>query len=209
MIAMPLRRTAAAAVSILCFAGAPALADGTTDAMRKAEALYREGQFGKAYHQLEDAAADIAHRLSALYAKTYPAAPAGWSVPPYRLPKKEARRGIGRGVQLVRHYRQNRGRGIATAQLIADDRGLITALAGALQNPEAVKRMKGAWVPIKAVGKAIVAFDGERKRGDIRLLYADRFYITITARHIESRDFLIGLLAAWDFAGLRKASGLD
>jgi hypothetical protein len=208
MIEMTLRATLTVFCLLSVFA-APALADQATDAMKKAEALYRQGQLGKSYRQLEEAAAEIAYKLTGDYAKTYPPAPKGWSVPPYQRSKQRIRRGLGRGILLIRHYRERGGKGIATVQLIADDRGLVAALAIALRNPRAVKRMKGKWVPIKDVGRAVVTYSESRQRGDIRLLYAKRFYLTITARHIPNRDFLVNLLSAWDFAGLRKASGVD
>jgi len=202
-------RHCCAAICILCLAGAPALADETTDAMKKAQAFYRQGNLGKAYKQLEEAAAEIMHRLATLYAKIYPAAPQGWTLPPHKSSAKKSMRGLGRGILLIRHYRQNAGGGVATAQMIVDDRGIVAGLIDVLSNPATVKRMKGTWVPIEGGGKAIVTFNEARKRGNIRLLVARRFYITITARNIESRAFLTSLLSAWDFAGLKKTGGMN
>jgi len=202
-------RLSAAALCILCVSALPALADPATDAMKKAEVLYRQGKLGKAYLQLEEAATEIADKLSADYAETYPPAPKGWTVPPYKRSKQKIRRSLGRGILLIRHYRESGGKGIATVQMIADDRGLVAALVGALQNEATVKRMKGTWVNIKDAGRAIMTYSEDRNRGEIRLLYAERFYLTITARHIPNRAFLVNMLSSWDFAGLKKASGSD
>ncbi|MDH3234924.1 MAG: hypothetical protein OEQ29_15495 [Alphaproteobacteria bacterium] len=202
-------RTAAAVMCILCLVGAPALADATSDAIKKAQVLYRQGKLGKSYTQLEEAAAAILQRMATQYARTYAAAPAGWTLPPYTPSSKKIKRQLGRGILLIRHYRQNTGSGVATAQMIIDNRGVVAGLIDVLSNPATVKRMKGTWVPIAGGGKAIVTYNASRKRGDIRLLVARRFYITITARNIESRAFLTNLLSSWDFAGLRKTGGVN
>lgn len=202
-------RNAAAVMCIVCLAGAPALADATTDAMKKAQALYRQGKLGKSYTQLEEAAAAILHRLVTQYAKTYAPAPAGWTLPPHKSSSRKIKRQMGRGILLIRHYRQNAGGGVATAQMIIDDRGVVAGLIDVLSNPATVKRMKGTWVQIEGGGKAITTYNASRKRGNIRLLVARRFYISITASNIESRSFLTNLLSSWDFARLRKTGGLD
>jgi hypothetical protein len=202
-------RTLSAAACVLCLAVAPAFADPTTDAMTKAQAFYRQGELGKAYKQLEAAAGEIAFRLAKQYSATYPPAPKGWTLPPDRSLEKRVKRQLGRGMQLIRHYRQTEGKGIATAQLIADDSGLVAALVKSLSDPTTVKRMKGEWVEIKNGGKAIVEYYSSRNWGTIRLLVSRRFYVTITARHIESRSFLVNLLSSWDFAALKKASGAN
>ena len=202
-------RHAAATIGILCLAGTPALADATTDAMTKAQVLYRQGKLGKSYNQLEEAAAAILQRLVSQYAKTYAAAPAGWTLPPHKPSTKKIKRQMGRGILLIRHYRQNIGGGVVTAQMIIDNRGVVAGLIDVLSNPATVKRMKGTWVPIAGGGKAIVTYNASRKRGDIRLLVARRFYISITASNIESQAFLTNLLSSWDFAGLRKTGGVD
>jgi len=201
-------RHASAVICIMCLAGAPALADTATDAMKKAQTHYRQGQLGKAYRQLEEAAAEIMHRLASSYAKTYPAAPTGWTLPPHKSSAKKSMRGLGRGILLIRHYRQNAGGGVATAQMIIDDRGIVAGLIDVLSNPATVKRMKGTWVQIEGGGKAITTYNASRKRGNIRLLVARRFYISITASNIESRAFLTNLLSSWDFAGLKRTGGM-
>jgi hypothetical protein len=200
-------RTVSAAACMLCLAVAPAVADPTTDAMKKAQAFYNKGELGKAYKQLEAAAGEISFRLAKQYSATYPAAPNGWTLPPDNTLEKRVKRQLGRGILLIRHYRQTGGKGIATAQLIADDRGIVAALVESLNNPATVKRMKGEWVEIPGGGKAIVEFYPARNWGTIRLLVSRRFYITITARHIEGKSFLVNLLSAWDFAALKTASG--
>lgn len=74
---MPLRRFSAA-IFVLAFAAAPALADDTAAAIRKAEKLYRQGNLGKAFDELEEATTLVARQLSVQYAKTFPPAPSGW-----------------------------------------------------------------------------------------------------------------------------------
>jgi hypothetical protein len=196
-----------AALCALCLAAAPVLADPTTEAMKKAQTFYRQGELGKAYKALETAAGEISVRLAKQYAATYPPAPNGWTLPPDKSLEKRVKRQLGRGILLIRHYRQTGGKGIATAQLIADDRGIVAALVESLNNPATVKRMKGEWVEIKGGGKAIVEYYPARNWGTIRLLVSRRFYITVTARHVESKAFLVTLLSSWNFAALKKASG--
>jgi hypothetical protein len=202
-------RLASAVICVLCLNGAPALADAAADAMTKAQALYRQGQLGKSYTQLEEAAAEILHRLASLYAGTYAPAPAGWTLPPYKSSPKKIKRQLGRGILLIRHYRQTDGGGVATAQMIIDNRGVVAGLVDVLTNPATVKRMKGTWVSIAGIGKAITTYNASRKRGDIRLLVDRRFYISISASNIDSQAFLTNLLSSWDFAELRKAGGVD
>jgi hypothetical protein len=200
-------RTVSAALCALCLSAAPAAADPTTDAMKKAQAFYRQGELGKAYKALETAAGEISVRLAKQYSASYPPPPEGWTLPPDKSLEKRVKRQLGRGILLIRHYRQSGGKGIATAQLIADDSGLVAALVKSLSNPATVKRMKGEWVEIANGGKAIVEFYPARNWGTIRLLVSRRFYITISARHVESKAFLVNLLSTWDFAALKKASG--
>jgi len=200
-------RTVSAALCALCLSAAPVSADPTTDAMKKAQAFYRQGELGKAYKALEAAAGEISFRLAKQYAATYAPAPKGWTLPPDKSLEKRVKRQLGRGILLIRHYRQNGGKGIATAQMIADDSGVVASLVETLSNPETVKRMKGEWVEIKGAGKAILEYYPSRKWGTIRLLLHRRFYISITAQRVENKAFLVNLLSSWDFAALKKASG--
>jgi hypothetical protein len=151
-------RTLSAAACVLCLTVAPAFADPTTDAMTKAQAFYRQGELGKAYKALENAAGEISFQLAKQYAATYPPAPNGWTLPPDKSLEKRVKRQLGRGILLIRHYRQTGGKGIATVQLIADDSGLVAALVKSVSDPATVKRMKGEWVEIKNGGKAIVEY---------------------------------------------------
>lgn len=189
-------------------AAAPAAADDTTEAIRRAESFYKQGKLGEAFTQLEEAATLVARRLSAEYARTFSPTPAGWRAEAAQYSTK-GKVWIGRGLSVRQNFFEKDGKGVLTAQLIVDDQGIIEAIRRIKSAPAHAKAAKRTLVPVAGAGDAFVKFDQSRGVGDLYVFVAGRFYITITGQRVENRAFLTNLLSAWDFAGLKRAAGVD
>lgn len=197
-----------AAFFVLLLATVPALADETTDALKRAKASYRHGNMSKTYAQLEAAATLIVRRLSEQYAKTLPPAPQGWRAEPVSFRTKGKHR-IGRGLVLRRNYFEKGGRGVATVQVNIDQQNLIESAKSRGSNKKHAAAARRTLVPVKGAGHGFIKFDRSRGVGNIYAYVSNRIYITVTARNIKSQDFLTRLLSNWDYAGLKRTAGLN
>lgn len=203
---MTLRRSLVAAC-LVCLTTTPAFADKATDAMDKAKALYEQGDLGKTYTELQIATSLVGRKLTALFARTFPAAPDGWKT---RKTRSSNRAGVmmAQGFVMNRRYTQDGGRGRVNAQLIIDN-PMITAMAGMFSNPAMAARMNYDRVQIEGGGEAWVKYEEDRKRGEVVLVLAGRVFIKLSGRNIESQDILSKLISTWDFAVLKKTVGLQ
>jgi len=194
-------------VAVSALSTQAALADNTTTAIREAETHYRQGNLGKAFTQIEEAATLIARRVAARYAKTFPAAPSGWTAKPVSA-SIDGKRRAGRGVILTRKYSENGGKGAMTAQLFVVGNPALASVIRGLKGAEA-RRTKRSIVPIDGAGDGFVKFDETRRTGNIFIFTGRAIYITIHARNIESRASLIRVLSAWNFAALKKMTSTN
>ncbi len=203
---MTLRRSLVAAC-LVCLTATPAFADKATDAMDKAKSLYEKGDIGKTYTELQIATSLVGRKLSALYAKTFPAAPDGWKT---RKARSSNRSGVmmSQGFVMNRRYTQEGGRGRVTAQLIIDN-PMITAMAGMFSNPAMAARMNYDRIQIEGGGEAWVKYQEDRKSGEVVLVLAGRVFLKLTGRNIENQDVLTKLISTWDFATLKKTLGIQ
>jgi hypothetical protein len=210
---MPIRNFRTAILLVVLAAGAvpgvsEAVADETTTTIRKAETLYRQGKLGKAFTRLEEAATLVGRKLAAEYAKTFPPALPGWRAEGVQSSTKGRVR-IGRGLSIRQNFFEKGGKGVLTAHLIVDDQGIIAAIKALKPAPQHAKRVKRSMVPVKGAGTGFVKFDGARGVGDVYIFVADRFYITVSGHDLANERVLTGFLASWNFAGLKRAAGID
>ena len=196
-----------AAVCILVMATAPAFGDQTSDSIKKADALYNQGRLGKAYTELENAAASIARQLEGRFAKTFPAPPKGWAARPAKSPIKGKRK-LGYGIRLHRNYSKTEGRGAVKTQLIVDDQSLIVRMARYRSNPASLKRQNYKRISVPGGGEAFIRFHKASKVGDVFVVMADRIYISIFAQRVDDPAIMTKLLSQWDYALLKRLAGV-
>jgi len=195
------------AICILVFAASPSLGDETSDTIKKADALYNQGRLGKAYTELENAAASIARQLEGRFAKTFPAPPKGWAARPARSPVSGKRK-LGYGIRLHRNYSKTESRGVVKTQLIVDDQSLIVRMARYRSNPKSLARQNYRRISAPGGGDAFIRFHKGRKVGDAFVLIADRIYISIFAQRVDDPAIMTTLLSQWDYARLKKLADL-
>lgn len=195
------------ALGLILPLSSPAVADEATDAMKRADGFYRRNELGKAYKQLENAAAVIARRLSDRYAKAFPSAPAGWRAEPVASTARTKVQ-LGRGMVLSQLF-TTAGKGVARVQMIADDRGIIAGMIENIQRLNKSGRRTSAPIAIEGGGTAYLHYKAGARTAFIGLLVERRFYITVRANRVADPDKIVtSLLAGFDYAALRKAGGL-
>ena len=95
-----------------------------------------------------------------------------------------------------------------TAQITIDFAELNAHAAKQHAKPrEHAKGSRSELVRLKTGTPGFLKYDDRRGVGNMNTLVAGRFYMRVNGTNVKSRDMLIGLMEAWDVAGLRRTAG--
>lgn len=196
-----------AALALSLSVPAPASADTVTDRIAKGRAHYEAGRLSAAARELQWAIGRIKRRIATTIARTFPEAPAGWTV---RKARSSNRQGVTmlQGLVVQRRYRQTGGRGTANAQLIADN-PMVSMMVMMFTNPAVAQNAGYERVDVEGLPQgALIKFDEGRRRGDVVAMVGGRAFIKIEARNVTDDKVLRGLIQGWKIAALKKQLGL-
>lgn len=194
-------------VALAMTLAAPAAhAEKVLDSMRKAETAYKDGRLSTASRELQYALGALGKALADAYTGTVPDAPDGWTAQNPRG-RAQAIGAMGYGVTVERRYREDGGRGTATAQLIVDN-PMIQAMGAMFANPALAQN--AGYDRLQVQGQeAMIRFQEDRNRGEVVMLFAGRVFLKVEARNIDSEDVLEALAQGWDIAKIREVAELQ
>jgi hypothetical protein len=170
----------AVAMLTLVFAGY-AYADEVTDAINEALQQYKSGNYSEAMNNLNYASQLVGQKKGGNLQSFLPNPLQGWTA---EDAKSEAAQMYGGGVIAERRYRKDES---SVSIRIITDSPMLQGMMMLLSNPMMATSDGGKMVKIGGE-KAIVKYNASKKRGDINIVVANRFMVTVEGKKVELED---------------------
>ena len=185
------------AVSLFITTASTALADDVTDSVNEALQLYQDGKFTEAVNSLNYASQLIQQKKGASLESVMPAALSGWTAEEASSQAAGAAM-FGGGVTAERRY--TKGESTSVKIQIVTDSPMLQAVMMMMGNPMFATSDGGK---LETIGgqKAIVKLDAENKSGEIQIVVANRFLVTLEGQEVV-KDDLTAYAKAIDYAKL-------
>lgn len=181
-------------IALMMFVPAgPGYGDEISDSIKEALEYYTSGDYTDAIESLNYAAQLIKQNKAETMESYLPKAPAGWTVE--STDSQAAGAGmLGGGVTAERSYSNDSSR--VTIQIITDS-PVMQSVMMMFSNPMFAASEGGK---LEKIGrqKAIVKHDPDARQGDIKIVVANRYFITVEGNQVD-RETLIDFAKAIDF----------
>jgi len=173
-----------------------ALADDVTDSVNEALQLYKDGKFSEAVNSLNYASQLIQQKKGASLEAVMPTALSGWIAEEASSQAAGAAM-FGGGVTAERRYTKDSS---SVKIQIVTDSPVLQAVMMMMANPMFATSDGGKMETIGGQ-KAIVKMDTENKSGQIQIVVANRFLVTLDGEEV-SKDDLTAYAKAIDYTKL-------
>lgn len=170
------------AVTILAFSPM-CYADDVTDSINEGLQQYKDKKYSEAVQSLNYASQLIQQKKGASLEVLLPEPLSGWTA---KKAKSQAAGAAMFGGGLTAERKYKKGSSSVEIQIIADS-PMLQSVMMMFTNPMFATSDGGK---LEKVGdqKAIVKFDADSKRGDIKIVVANRFLITVEGRDVTKED---------------------
>ena len=162
----------------------PVFADEVTDYINEGLSYYKKGQYTDAAASLNQAAQLIQQKKGGSLESLLPAPLSGWNAEDATSDTTGA--AFGAGINAERIYHKNSGS--ITIQIVADS-PMLQGIMMMLTNPMLAQADGGKLKRI-ANQKAVIKYDSANKIGDIQIVVANRFLVTINGDGVPSEDLM-------------------
>lgn len=173
-----------AVFSFACFTySAPAFADDVTEYINEALQYYKDGDYSDAVDSLNYAEQLIQQKKSTGLEAFLPEPLKGWKAETATSQAASSSM-LGGGISAERNY--SKGNSSIEIQIMADS-PMLQGVMMMMSNPMFATADGGK---LERIGKekAIIKFDPNTKNGDLQIVVANRFMVTIDGRGISKKD---------------------
>ncbi|MFC1789101.1 hypothetical protein ACFLZE_04220 [Thermodesulfobacteriota bacterium] len=185
-------------VGVSIFTSGAVWADEITDSIDEAIEYYKEGDFVEAANSLDYASQLIRQKRSGNLEAFLPEPLAGWSAEDVKS-KAVGAGYLGGMISANKKYRKDQSS--VTIEIITDSPAL-QSMVMMFSNPAYASADGGKLTKIKRQ-KAIIKYTPSRKNGEINIVVAKQYLVTIKGRKVEESD-LIDYASAIDYKKLKK-----
>ena len=185
-------------IGVSIFISGAVWADEITDSIDEAIEYYKEGDFVEAANSLDYASQLIRQKRSGNLEAFLPEPLAGWSAE--NVKSKAVGAGyLGGMISANKKYRKDQSS--VTIEIITDSPAL-QSMVMMFSNPAYASADGGKLTKIKRQ-KAIIKYTPSRKDGEINIVVAKQYLVTIKGRKVEESD-LVDYASAIDYQKLKK-----
>ena len=185
-------------VGVSIFTSGAVWADEITDSIDEAIEYYKEGDFVEAANSLDYASQLIRQKRSGNLEAFLPKPLAGWSAEDVKS-KAVGAGYLGGMISANKKYRKDQSS--VTIEIITDSPAL-QSMVMMFSNPAYASADGGKLTKIKRQ-KAIIKYTPSRKDGEINIVVAKQYLVTIKGRKVEESD-LVDYASAIDYKKLKK-----
>lgn len=186
------------ALTIILCASPLVAEDNILGAIEEAVRQYQAGDYTGASSNLDYASQLVRQRKSEKMKDLLPEAPAGWQAGEASS-QALGTAVLGGGVTVSRDY--SRGASILTVEIVSDSPVLQSVLM-MINNPLFAGAGGGKLETLHGQ-RAVVKYDTSRKRGEVYVVVASRFIVTIKGRQV-TRDDLLAFAQVVDYESLEE-----
>jgi hypothetical protein len=173
-------------------------ADEVTDSIKEAIEYYEEGDFVEAANSLDYASQIIRQKRSANLETFLPEPLSGWSAEDVKSQAAVAAY-LGGMISAKREYRKEQSS--VTIEIITDS-PMFQSMVMMLSNPAYASADGGKLTKIKKQ-KAVIKYRPSRKDGEINIVVAKQYLVSIKGRKIKESD-LVDYASAIDYKKLKQ-----
>ncbi len=173
---------------IFCFSP-PVKADDVLNIINQAVKQYKSGDYAGAASNLDYAAQLVRQKKSEKMKELLPAPLAGWQAEPAKA-QAVGTAVFGGGITVSRVYKKENA--LVTVEIVSDS-PILQSLMMMLNNPMFAGAGGGMLVTIKGQ-RAILKYNAASRTGDVNIVVAGRFMVTVKGRRVNKSDLL-------DYAG--------
>ncbi len=185
-------------MGLLLFSHGAVFADEITDSIEEAMEYYRESNYVEAANNLDYASQLIRQKRSGQLEALLPEPLAGWSAEDVK--SQAAGPGyLGGMISAKRNYKKDRSS--VTIEIITDSPAL-QSMVMVFSNPAYASADGGKLTKIKRQ-KAIIKYHSSKKDGEINIVVAKQYLVSIKGRNIDEND-LVDYASAIDYNKLKK-----
>jgi len=185
-------------IGVSIFISGAVWADEITDSIDEAIEYYKEGDFVEAANSLDYASQLIRQKRSGNLEAFLPKPLAGWSAEDVKS-KAVGAGYLGGMISANKKYRKDQSS--VTIEIITDSPAL-QSMVMMFSNPAYASADGGKLTKIKRQ-KAIIKYTPSRKDGEINIVVAKQYLVTIKGRKVEESD-LVDYASAIDYQKLKK-----
>jgi hypothetical protein len=188
----------ASVMGILLFSHGAVFADEITDSIEEAMEYYKESNYVEAANSLDYASQLIRQKRSGQLEALLPEPLAGWSAEDVK--SQAAGPGyLGGMISAKRNYKKDRSS--VTIEIITDSPAL-QSMVMVFSNPAYASADGGKLTKIKRQ-KAIIKYHSSKKDGEINIVVAKQYLVSIKGRNINENE-LVDYASAIDYNKLKK-----
>jgi hypothetical protein len=188
----------ASVMGILLFSHGAVFADEITDSIEEAMEYYKESNYVEAANSLDYASQLIRQKRSSQLEALLPEPLAGWSAEDVK--SQAAGPGyLGGMISDKRNYKKDRSS--VTIEIITDSPAL-QSMVMVFSNPAYASADGGKLTKIKRQ-KAIIKYHSSKKDGEINIVVAKQYLVSIKGRNINENE-LVDYASAIDYNKLKK-----
>ena len=185
-------------ISTLFIVPGAVFADEITDSIEEAMAYYKENNYVEASNSLDYASQLIRQKRSGKLEAFLPEPLAGWSAEDVK--SQAAGPGyLGGMISAKRKY--NKDKSSVTMEIITDS-PTLQSMVMLFSNPAYASADGGTLTKIKRQ-KAIVKYNQSRKNGEINIVVAKQYLVSVKGRNVNKND-LVDYASAIDYKNLKK-----
>jgi len=185
-------------ISSSFFISGAAFADEITDSIEEAIEYYKEGNYVEATSSLDYASQLIRQKRSGKLEAFLPEPLAGWSAEDVKS-KASGAGYLGGMISAKRKYKKDKSS--VTIEIITDSPAL-QSMVMMFSNPAYASADGGKLTKIKRQ-KAIIKYRPSKKNGEINIVVAKQYLVSVKGRNINQND-LIDYASAIDYKTLKK-----
>jgi TusA-related sulfurtransferase len=185
-------------ISASFFISGAAFADEITDSIEEAIEYYKEGNYVEATSSLDYASQLIRQKRSGKLEAFLPEPLAGWSAEDVKS-KASGAGYLGGMISAKRKYKK--AKSSVTIEIITDSPALQTMVM-MFSNPAYASADGGKLTKIKRQ-KAIIKYHPSNKNGEINIVVAKQYLVSVKGRNINQND-LVDYASAIDYKKLKK-----
>jgi hypothetical protein len=185
-------------ISSSFFISGAAFADEITDSIEEAIEYYKEGNYVEATSSLDYASQLIRQKRSGKLEAFLPEPLAGWSAEDVKS-KASGAGYLGGMISAKRKYKKDKSS--VTIEIITDSPAL-QSMVMMFSNPAYASADGGKLTKIKRQ-KAIIKYRPSKKNGEINIVVAKQYLVSVKGRNINQND-LVDYASAIDYKKLKK-----
>jgi len=185
-------------ISSSFFISGAAFADEITDSIEEAIEYYKEGNYVEATSSLDYASQLIRQKRSGKLEAFLPEPLAGWSAEDVKS-KASGAGYLGGMISAKRKYKKDKSS--VTIEIITDSPAL-QSMVMMFSNPAYASADGGKLTKIKRQ-KAIIKYHPSKKNGEINIVVAKQYLVSVKGRNISQND-LVDYASAIDYKTLKK-----